>query len=104
MSMASDFAPVHDAHIRLAILRLLDASPGYSANDSVLTDAARSLGLTCTRDQVRGHLAWLEEQRLLTRLEATTGLIVATISERGGDVAQGRSIVNGVQRPSPRGG
>lgn len=88
-------------HIRLSVLRLLAEQPGYSANDSVLTDAVRMLGLVCTRDQMRTNLAWLDEQRLVTLLKPTDTLTVATITERGADVAAGRSIVAGVQRPSP---
>lgn len=102
MSLASDLAPVHDGHLRLAVLGLLDQMPGYAANDSVLTEAVRALGLGCTRDQMRGHLAWLDEQRLVTRLESAAGLLIATLSERGADVANGRSVVSGVRRPSPR--
>lgn len=94
----SDF---HFQHVRLTILRLLADAPGYSANDSVLTDAVNAMGLICTRDQMRTNLAWLEEQRLLTQLHPMTSLAVATISERGVEVAKGRSIIAGVQRPSP---
>lgn len=104
MSFAGDFAQVHDAHVRLTVLRLLDGMPGYCANDSVLVQAVNAMGLVCTRDQLRGHLGWLEEQRLLTRLDTGAGLVVATLTERGADVAHGRSIVAGVQRPSPKGG
>lgn len=103
MSLSSDFAPVHDGHIRLAVLRLLDAQAGYCANDSILTDAVRALGLSVTRDQMRGHLSWLDEQRLVSRVETGAGLVVATLTDRGADVANGRSVVSGVQRPSPRG-
>lgn len=103
MSLAGDFTAVHDGHIRLASLRLLDAQAGYSANDSILQQAVNAMGLACTRDQMRGHLVWLEEQRLVTRAEIMAGVVVATLTERGADVANGRSIVPGVQRPSPRG-
>ena len=102
MSLATDLAAVHDGHIRLAILRLLDDQANYCANDSVLHDAVNALGLACTRDQVRGHIAWLQEQRLVTTLEPAPGLIVATLTEGGGDVAKGRSIRKGIARPSPR--
>ena len=103
MSLSSDFSAVHDQHIRLAMLKLLDSQPQYCANDSVLHQAVNAMGLACTRDQMRGHVQWLAEQRLVTTLEPAAGLIVATLTERGGDVAHGRSIVKGVQRPSPRG-
>lgn len=96
----SDF---HDSHVRLTILRLLANAPGYAANDSVLTDAVNAMGLVVTRDQMRTALGWLAEQRLVTLLKPAVTLTVATISERGADVAAGRSIVAGVQRPSPEG-
>lgn len=95
------YAEFHFQHVRLTILRLLAEAPGYAANDSVLTDAVNAMGLVCTRDQLRTNLAWLEEQRLLTQVHATASLTVSTITERGIDVARGRSVVAGVQRPSP---
>lgn len=104
MSFASGLSATVDQHIRLSVLRLLDEQPGYQANDSVLHAAVGAMGLSCTRDQMRGHLAWLTEQRLITLADVTEGLSVATLTERGGDVAHGRSAVKGVQKPSPKGG
>lgn len=100
--MSGSFADLHAAHIRLCILRLLADAPGYFANDSILHQSVEAHGLVCTRDQMRGHLTWLEEQRLITiqRPGAST-VMVATLSERGGDVAAGKSHVPGVQKPSP---
>lgn len=95
------FADFHAGHVRLTILRLLVEAPGYAANDSVLAQLVNAMGLTSTRDQVRGHLAWLEEQLLVTRAKPAEGIVVATITERGNEVAAGRAIVDGVQRPSP---
>lgn len=97
----SDMKRIHDEHLRLTILRLLTEQPSYSANDSVLTMATEAMGLHCTRDQMRGHLTWLAEQRLITTFKPTPMLTVAELTERGNDVAAGRSIVAGVQRPSP---
>lgn len=102
MSLSSDFAVVHDGHVRLAMLRLLADQPAYCANDSILHDAVNAIGLPATRDQVRGHVGWLAEQRLVTVQETGSGLMVVTMTERGGEVAVGRSIVKGVQRPAPR--
>lgn len=88
-------------HLRLALLRLLAAAPGYCANSSILHQSAGELGLRATRDQVRTQLGWLAEQGLITTLEPTSGLIVATLGERGHDVQSGASTVRGVQKPSP---
>lgn len=91
-------------HLRLAMLRLLAEAPGYSLNSSILTDAVAELGLAATRDQVRGEIAWLAEQGLAASDELPGGLMVATLTERGGDVASGRAHVPGVQRPTPKAG
>ncbi|MEC7931494.1 MAG: ArsR family transcriptional regulator [Pseudomonadota bacterium] len=99
----SEFSNLYDGHVRLAILRLLDGQPGYCANDSVLATAVQSLGMTCTRDQMRGHVHWLKEVGVVTLLTPIDGVIVATLTERGADVANGRSTLPGIQRPSPKG-
>ena len=91
------------AHLRLALLlTLLKDAPGFVANSSILKDQLeRHAGFVLTRDQVRTELAWLAEQGLVTTSEAIAGLVVATLTERGGDVASGRAVVPGVQRPNP---
>ncbi|MCB1832083.1 MAG: ArsR family transcriptional regulator [Geminicoccaceae bacterium] len=86
---------------RLVILRFLSEAPGYSANDSMLADCLRSIGHNPSRDQVRGDIAWLAEQGLLT-VDEIASIMLATVTERGGDCAAGRVIVPGVKRPSPR--
>ncbi|WP_303763486.1 ArsR family transcriptional regulator [Sphingobium yanoikuyae] len=101
--MSQSYAEYMSEHVRLAVLRLLADQPTYSANDSVLTTAVAALGLSCTRDQMRAHLAWLGEIGMVTLLSPLAGVTVATLTERGGDVAQGRSIVPGILRPSPKG-
>ncbi len=100
--MTQNYADYMNEHVRLAVLRLLAEQPTYSANDSVLTTAVGALGLPCTRDQMRHQLAWLGEIGMVTLLSPLTGVTVATLTERGGDVAQGRSLVPGIQRPSPK--
>lgn len=91
-------------HVRLAVLRLLQEAPGYALNSSILTDAVGRLGLVASRDQVRGEIAWLAGQGLATMEELPGGLIVATLTERGGDVCAGRAHAPGVQRPTPKAG
>lgn len=100
-TLAQDLQAAHDGHVRLSILRLLDGAPGYSANCSVLCQSVNSLGLVVTRDQTRSHLAWLAEQRAVSLLWPSAALAVATLTERGSDLAHGRSVISGVQRPGP---
>ncbi|MGH7027363.1 VpaChn25_0724 family phage protein [Brevundimonas sp.] len=89
-------------HLRIALLRALLDCPECKANDSILRDLVATVGLSATRDQVRGVIAWLSEQGL-TRHTDLGGLYVATLTERGEDVAMGRATAPGVRRPTPRG-
>ncbi|WP_088158724.1 VpaChn25_0724 family phage protein [Achromobacter xylosoxidans] len=91
----SDFLR-HDQ--RLVLLRLLAEMPSYRANSSVLAIALERYGHAMTRDQVKTELRWLEEQGLLG-IEDLDTVLVATLRERGQDVATGRTTVPGVKRP-----
>ena len=88
-------------HWRITILRVLAVAPGYRANDSVLHQAVERYGHTLSRDQVKTALNWLAEQSLV-ETETLDGVVVATLTARGGDVAAGRATVPGVQKPGPR--
>ena len=87
---------------RLVVLRFLTEDPGYRLNTSVLHSALDAYGHGVSRDQVETDAAWLEEQGLIT-LEVVGPVRVATLTTRGVDVAQGRTVVPGVKRPGPRG-
>jgi hypothetical protein len=88
-------------HARIAILRFLEDAPRYTSNLSVLATLLPQCGLDMTRDQIAGELAWLAEQGLITT-EATAGLVIATATVRGVEVAQGIARHPGVRRPAPR--
>lgn len=96
------FAELVQSDIRLVILRALAQDLGYSHNDSILHAALGMYGHKCSRDTVRTELTWLEEQRLVT-IDKVGETYVATITERGVDVANGMATVPGVKRPGPRG-
>ncbi|TYB11835.1 VpaChn25_0724 family phage protein [Aggregatibacter actinomycetemcomitans] len=88
---------------RLVMLRTL-AEDGYDANESILQDVLQAFGHSISRDLVRNHALWLEEQGLVKIKRIDTGkgeFFVLIITQRGLDVAQGRVIVDGVKRPSP---
>lgn len=93
------FSETINAHLRLTVLRLLAEDPDYTINDSLLSDLVLEYGFTPSRDRMRTTLAWLREQGLVTYTEDK--LIIATLTERGLDVALGRVNVPGVKRPSP---
>ena len=93
--------PVFLQHLRLTLLRFLLGAPSYRANSSILHNVADQYGLAATRDQIKGQLAWLAEQSLI-KTEDLLGLTIATLTERGLDVAEGRATCPGVQRPGPK--
>lgn len=84
--------------VRLVLLRVLTEMPAYRSNSSVLTSALERFGHAVTRDQVKSELTWLAEQGLVV-LTDLGGVSVATLTERGQDVATGRVVVPGVKRP-----
>jgi hypothetical protein len=83
---------------RLVLLRILMQMPSYRANSSVLCSLLSQFGHAVSRDVVKTHLAWLQDQHLL-RIETISDIMVATLTERGSDVAQGLAIQPGVKRP-----
>jgi len=105
MSLASDLAATMDGHIRLSVLQLLASQHGGSANDAVLYEAVNALDLRCSREHMREHLFWMAGQNMVSALDMRlrNGLVIVTLTERGADVAAGRSFIAGVQRPPMKG-
>ena len=87
-------------HLRITILRLLEETPSRVFNESILLDKVERYGFAPSRDRLRTELRWLEEQGLVNL--AGEACLVATLTERGEDVARCRVMVPGVKRPSPR--
>lgn len=85
---------------RLILLRLLAGAMRYTLNDEILKDYCAPESFHVSRDQIRGELAWLAEQGLVT-VEELEKFHVATITERGQEVADGIVHVPGVKRPAP---
>lgn len=101
--MSEAFQQVMHEHRRISILRVLASDgSGGECNDSILHSEVVRAGVRSSRDQVRTALFWLQEQGLITLRTLDSGTIVATITQRGLDVAHGNTTVPGVQRPSPR--
>jgi hypothetical protein len=86
---------------RLTILKLLEGALGYSTNDSLLYLALADFGHRIGRDQLRTDLVWMAKQGLIVAGQIA-GITIVTATARGLDVAQGKAIVPGVKRPSPR--
>jgi hypothetical protein len=83
---------------RLVILRVLAEMPAYRSNSFLLHTLLAKWGHEPSVDQVKGDLAWLQEQGLLA-FQDVEGVYIATLTTRGADVAAGRAVVPGVKRP-----
>ena len=99
MGFGADLAKVQDGHVRLAVLQLLAGLPLGNASDVVLYEALNAMDLRVNREAVRAHLFWMGAQGLVSVLDLRTsnGLVVATLTEQGGDVAKGLAVVAGVE-------
>lgn len=96
----SAFASTLSKHRRLTILKFLRDSPGYTSNASILAEICNGFGVSSTRDQIAGDVAWLADQGLVS-YEDQSGFIIVTASEAGIDLANGKAHNPGVQRPRP---
>jgi hypothetical protein len=84
---------------RLLMLQLLNGMDDGSAGDRSLTLGLRDLGHDrITRDQVQTHLSWMKDQRLISIIPLADGAMAVTITQRGADIAAGRSAIPGVLR------
>lgn len=96
--MSTNFASFLAEDRRLVILRVLADMPAYRTNSFLLTTLLGKFGHEPSADQVKGDLAWLQEQQLLS-VEVVESVHIATLTTRGADVAAGRAVVPGVKRP-----
>lgn len=84
---------------RLVILRFLEENNG-SGNDSICQKVLQTYGHKVSRDQVKTHFNWLNENGLID-IESVLSTDVATLTGRGHDVAQGNARQPGVGVPRP---
>jgi hypothetical protein len=88
-------------HQRLVILQALQEDAAFSHNEAVLQGMLAAVGHAISIDLLRAHLAWLDEQGLITVQEAPVIGMVAQLTRCGEDVALGRGQIPGVARPRP---
>ncbi len=87
-------------HRSLAVLRTLFRLPAYTSNELLLSDWLTAVGLSCCSSDLRCLLRKLEEAELLTTKDVD-GTLVAELSNKGAEVAEGRIVVEGVLRAAP---
>lgn len=82
---------------RLAILLALYFAPGYTLNRAALRFQVERTGYVASSDLMASECAWLAEMGAIEQLE----LDAVRLTDRGEDIALGRSQTPGVRRPSP---
>ena len=87
-------------HRRLELLKLLREAADYTGHEAWLSSELIRLAFGCARDTLRADLAWLDEQGLIIA-QQPGGVWLATLTQRGLDVANGVARVPGVTRPGP---
>ena len=87
--------------LRLVLLRALARQPRYTANEAILQKEAEAFGHSRSRDAIRNELRYLSGVSAV-RLVEESGYIIATLTRRGHDHAEGLAEVEGVNKPSPK--
>lgn len=88
------------AYRRRQILEILNDDPGYRKNVHLIHRILGLRGVWCSLDALVADLYWLREVGLVA-LEENLGVLVARLTPRGQDVAEGRTHVPGVAKPQP---
>lgn len=98
MSLAQAAAAKLLTVLRLEVLQLLADQPSGTANDAALCEALNAMNRVVSRDRMRELLFWLQGQGVLHLLDRRmeSGLVIATLTERGHDIARGRSRIAGI--------
>ncbi len=96
-----NFAKFQQEDRRLSLLLALDNAAQYKANHYLLLRYLGSVGHSVSHDTLRTELQWLAEQGLVTLANSSDDIVVATLTTRGMDVANARTLVPGVSRPQP---
>ena len=87
---------------RLWILRLLDASAGYRSNDGVIRAGLEHVGLPIAHADLLAQLCYLEDNSLIrVKQRSDFAVWVIELTRAGQDVAQGLSLIEGIERPAP---
>ncbi|WP_448044367.1 VpaChn25_0724 family phage protein [Bradyrhizobium liaoningense] len=98
---SSDFAMLDQRkleHRALALLRFLDRQPGNKSNECIIAALFETIGLVCSRQQVRDDINRIEKLALI-RSSNVGDLLVVSLLAKGEEVGNGRIVIDGVLRP-----
>ena len=89
------------ADIRLHLLLILKAQPGYVANQEVLLKSLKDIGHLLSRDQLHIELAWLDHFADAVVDQVSGGVHIVTLTGDGLEVVEGSREIPGIRRPRP---
>lgn len=95
-----NYAEYAKLDLRLVLLRSLLQHKAYTANETVLQIEAEAFGHSRTRDAIRTELRFLEDAGAVL-IQQAGSVLVATLTLRGKEHCEARTIIDGVSQPSP---
>lgn len=91
---------IFEPNQRIVVLQGLLRDPGYSLSNEMVQRLLKVYGHTCGLVDVNALINWLE-RRGYVRAERINGLVIATLTRPGMDVAQGLVRAEGIDSPLP---
>ena len=91
------FAKAETEHQRRVILDILAQQNDYAQNQIMLKQGLKMVGHTVSADKIVSEFHWLKEQGLVS-VDEFGGFSVATLTQRGLDIAEGASSIPGIAR------
>lgn len=98
----ADMATIMREEARLVILRQLAGEVDGVLNSSLIQQALVSWGINKAREWVHAELVYLDQVGAVTAVP-NGSVMIATITARGIDHVERRTILPGVKRPGPVG-
>ncbi len=96
----SNFEEYSARDARLIMLRGLHEQTDGRMNEKLLTALLEAFGHHRSRDYVRTQLLFMKDVGAVKLVEAGT-VMIATITRSGVDHVERRSVISGIDRPSP---
>lgn len=85
--------------VRRVVLDLLEQAAGHDLSAAMIRVGLAEFGHRPSADELNTELHWLAEQGYLNIETRGEGILVAKLTQRGADVAEGRAAVPGVAAP-----
>lgn len=89
--------------LRRVVLGLLEQASGNDLSIDMIRVGLAQFGHHPSMDKLKTEVRWLSEQGYLNVEMRGESVLVAKLTRRGADVAEGRAVVPGIAKPPIRG-